>query len=281
LGKRILILGATGTLGNPVTRHLADRDHSLRILTRSVEKTRKMFDDMAEIVEGDSTNRIHIENAIDGCDAVHISLPTESELVAVRHVTKSFAARNMNLISYVSGTSVREENRGFRLIDVKMRSEDLIRNSDIPYVIFRPTWVMEVLHKFVQGNKAAVISSRNSTGIHFFAAADFGRMVASAYEDERVLGKRLFIHGPESIILPEALETLLEACYPHVKVVHLKLWQARLIAGLTGRMDSVSQLIQYFDKVGELGDPSEANTILGAPSTTFGDWIKCQEKPRE
>ena len=279
--KKILILGATGTMGNPVTRFLADRGHAVRILTRSVEKARRMFDGTVEIVEGDSSNKNHIENAVDGCEAVHVSLPMESELVAVQHLINSSVTTNLSLISYTSGTSVREENRWFKLTDIKMRAENLIRNSGIPYTIFCPTWVMEVLHKFVQGDRAAVITGKNPTGIHFFAADDFGRLVATAYDDERSIGKRLFIHGPESITLPKALETLLEACYPHLKVARLKLWQARLIARLTGRMDSVSRLIQYFDKVGELGDPSEANAILGTPSTTFGDWIKRQEKRYE
>ncbi|UCC78280.1 MAG: NmrA family NAD(P)-binding protein [Candidatus Zixiibacteriota bacterium] len=278
MGKKILILGATGTLGNPVTRCLADGDHTIRILTRRAEKARKMFDDMVEIVEGDSTNRNHIESAIDGCEAVHITLPAESELIAVQHVINSFTAKNLNLISYVSGTSVREENRWFKLIDVKMRAENLIRNSGIPYMIFCPTWVMEVLNKFVRGNRAAVIASKNPPAIHFFAAADFGRMVATAFEDTRVLGKRLYIHGPESITLPAALQAFLGACYPQVKVAHLKLWQARLIARITGRMDSVSRLIRYFDRVGELGDPTEADALLGAPSTTFGDWIESRKE---
>jgi hypothetical protein len=30
----------------------------------------------------------------------------------------------------------------------------------------------------------------------------------------------------------------------------------------------------YFDKVGELGDPTEANQLLGAPTTTLDAWIE-------
>ena len=35
-----------------------------------------------------------------------------------------------------------------------------------------------------------------------------------------------------------------------------------------------SRLMAYFDKVGELGNPTEANHILGAPTTTLDEWIK-------
>jgi hypothetical protein len=30
----------------------------------------------------------------------------------------------------------------------------------------------------------------------------------------------------------------------------------------------------YFDKVGEMGDPTEANQLLGAPETTLDEWIE-------
>lgn len=30
----------------------------------------------------------------------------------------------------------------------------------------------------------------------------------------------------------------------------------------------------YFDKVGEMDDPTEANDLLGAPTTTLAEWIK-------
>jgi hypothetical protein len=35
-----------------------------------------------------------------------------------------------------------------------------------------------------------------------------------------------------------------------------------------------SGLMGYFDKTPETGDPTEANQILGAPSTTLDDWMK-------
>ena len=51
---------------------------------------------------------------------MHISLPAESELIAVQHVIDLAAAENLDRLSYVSGTSVREENRWFEMIELKM-----------------------------------------------------------------------------------------------------------------------------------------------------------------
>ncbi|MEJ2204665.1 MAG: hypothetical protein P8170_11180 [Gemmatimonadota bacterium] len=41
-------------------------------------------------------------------------------------------------------------------------------------------------------------------------------------------------------------------------------WRLRFAAGL----------MAYFDRVGELGDPSEANELLGPPTTTLEEWIQ-------
>lgn len=277
MSNQVLVLGATGTLGRPVTQCLAERGHTVRVLARNADEAHRMFGATAEVVEGDSTDRGQIRNAMAGCDAVHISLPMESELIAVQHVVDLAADENIERVSYVSATSVREENRWFEIIDVKLRAEEALNSSGIPHTVFCPTWVMEVLPNFVKRDRAVVIIGRNPPGLHFFAAADFGRMVATAYENEQALGKRLYIHGPQSITLPDALQMFIEACYPQLRVMRLKLWQARLIAKLTRRMDYVTRLIGFFDRVGELGDPAEADALLGAPSVTLGEWIKSQK----
>jgi uncharacterized protein YbjT (DUF2867 family) len=274
----VLILGATGTLGQPVAKRLLDRGFAVRVLARSPEKARGVLGADVEIVEGDSTSFFHLERAMEECNAVHVSLPTESELVAVEHLVglaKAGSARDLQRISYVSGTSVREENRWFEVIDVKMRAEEVLEHGGIPHAVFCPTWVMEVLPNFVRPDRAVMIAGKDPPGFHFFAADDFGRMVARSYEDDRVVGKRLFIHGPESVTLPEAVGAFHEACFPGVRLMRLKPWQAKVVAKVTRNpsLAYVARLIAYFDKTEEHGDPAEANALLGAPTTTLEEWI--------
>ena len=280
MSRQVLVLGGTGTLGAPVVHAMAERGHTVRVLVRSAEKARRILGSVAEVVEGDSTDGGSLRNAVNGCDAVHISLPMESELIATQHVVELATANKLDRISYVSATSVCQENRWFEIVDVKARAEEVLRRSGIPHTVFRPTWVMEVLPNFVKPDRAVVIRGKNPPELHFFAAEDFGRAVATSYEDDRALGKRLYIHGPEGITLPDALERFFRGCHPDLKVIRLKLWQARWVARLTGRMNYVARLIAFFDRVGELGDPAEANALLGAPPTTLDEWIESQGDER-
>jgi uncharacterized protein YbjT (DUF2867 family) len=263
-------------LGQPVAHCLVDKGHRVRILVRSVEKARRMFGNTVEIVEGSALNRDNIQEAMTDCDAVHINLTQESELTATQHIIDLAPGNTLERVTYVSATTAREENRWFELVDVKMRTEHMLRDSGIAHTVFCPTWVMETLHNFIHGDRAVVIIGKNPPALHFFAAADFARMVAASYDDDQALGKRLFVHGPEGITLPDALERFMSACHPELKMRRMKLWQAQLIAKLTGRkgLTYVTRLIAYFDEVGELGDPTEANALFGAPSITLDEWFK-------
>lgn len=282
MSKRILILGATGMLGLPVVRSLAEKGRQVRVLVRDAGKARRLFGDGVEVVVGEASNRDDLRLALEGCQAVHISLAQEAELVAVQHIIALAAGSPLERITYVSATTAREENRWFKLIDVKLRAEETLRASGIPHTVFCPTWVLESLHNFVNGDQASIILGKNPPRLHFFAAADFGRMVAASYDDQRALGKRLFIHGPQGLTLSEALERFFQLRHPGLKVMRLKLWQAKLIARLARRerLTYITRLIAYFDRVGELGDPAEANALLGAPTLTLEQWCQLRQDAR-
>jgi hypothetical protein len=73
-----------------------------------------------------------------------------------------------------------------------------------------------------------------------------------------------------------ALERACAALKPEVTSVGLMpVWLARVIGTLTGNnmLKFAAGLMGYFDKAGELGDPTEANQLLGAPTTTLDQWL--------
>ena len=276
---KILILGATGTFGRPVTRSLLEKGFAVRVLTRHPQKARRLFGTTVEIVPGDAGNEADLRRAMRGCWAVHISLPYRLDPVVMERVVGLGRETGLRRITYVSATNAHETTRRFEMSAAKLRAEARLRSSGFACTIFCPTWAMETLPRFVRGGWGLAIGSLKSTPIHFVAGEDFGRMVAASYEDDRALGKRLFIHGPEAVPLPEALIRFVRACYPDLHILRLLPWQARLIAALTGRRElaEVARLIAYFDEVGELGDPSEANALLGGPTVTLQQWIERQK----
>jgi len=278
--NRILVIGGTGLLGRPVVNRLIEAGHTVRILSRSADKVHRIFGDTVEIAEGSATNIDDVRATMAGCDAVHINLSPATEYTATKNVIE-VADGQLKRLVYISATTLSEENRWFERCDVKMRTEQLVRDSGLPYAIFCPTWVMETLENFVRSGKWAIfVEGKNPPPLHFFAAADFGRMVAASYEDDRALSKRLYVYGPEAITMSDAMDRFTSACYPKARVIRLRTWQARLLAKLIRNADlaEVAELVAYLDIAGEHGEPALADELFGAPTITLEEWF---EMPRD
>lgn len=275
MSDRILVLGGTGMLGKPVVKRLLDSGRVVRVMTRNAEKTRTLFGDAVEVAEGSARNRDQLRAALAECSAVHLNLTPATEYDVMKDVLE-LAADRLDRVSYVSATTLSEENRWFYRADIKMRTEALVRESGVPFVIFRPTWVMETLLNFIRGKWGIVLLGNNPPGLHFFAAADFGRIVGASFEDDRGLGKALYVYGPEPITLSDATERFAAACHPDVRLVRFKPWQARIVAWMirNEEFSDVSKLVAYLDVAGEHGDPTEANALYGAPEITLDQWCK-------
>lgn len=109
---------------------------------------------------------------------------------------------------------------------------------------------------------------------------DFGPKVTESYRRPEAINKRFYVHGPQGLTGLEALRSYCQALHPEIKkFVHLPYWLARVIAWFRGKaeMRHGVNLMSYFEKVGERGDPTEANAILGAPQITLDQWLQVQQ----
>ena len=272
----ILVIGATGLLGEPVAIHLKQNGYIVRLMVRDIEKAAKRFGDDFEIVKGNINDVESLEKALDSCFGVHINLSGEIEQLGVENVSSVAPKLKLQRITYISGTSVAEENTWFPLIKRKFLAEKAIRGSGVPYSIFCPTWFMENLPKFVRGSRAFVFGKQPNP-YHLIAADDYARMVATSYGLEEAINKRFIIHGPEGIIFHEAVKRYCNIFHPEIKkVATMPYWLATIIASIRGskEMKFASDFMAAFEKIGEKGDPSEANNILGTPKIKLEDWLK-------
>jgi len=273
----ILVLGGTGLLGAPVARRLTTDGFSVRLLARDPEKARKMFDNdgaALEVVPGDVADVGSLERAMVGASGVHISIGGPLDQLSAENVAALAPKLDVERITYLSGSTVCEENRWFPMTAQKLEAEKAVREYGGRYTIFSPTWPMEQLPRMVQGGRAAVIG--NQPPVHWFAADDLARMVSTAYQRAEAANQRFFVHGPEALTMVEALERYCRAFHPAIEsVAVMPVEAARGMAESTGdgMLKFYAEMMAYFEKVGEPGDPTEANEILGAPTATLDEWI--------
>ena len=277
--KKILILGGTGLLGAPVARRLQADGFEVRLLARNPDKAGAMFDGSFEVVAGDVTGVAGLEKAMAGCDGVHISIAGPAELPSAQNVAVLAPGLGLERITYISGATAFEENRWFPMTAQKLAAEEAIRACGVDSTIFCPTWPMEMLPRYARGGQPLMIGDR-PLPVHWFAADDLARMISTAYQGEEAAGRRLIVHGPEAITTVEALMRYCRVFHPEIESVSLMpIEAARAMAASTGNqmLGFFAELMAYFEKVGEPGDPTQANELLGAPTTTLDAWIEQQK----
>ena len=76
---KILVTGATGTVGGHVVRNLTGRGHEVRALVRDPAKAD--FPAEVEVVEGDLTNAEDVRRALDGVDRAFLLMADDNGAV--------------------------------------------------------------------------------------------------------------------------------------------------------------------------------------------------------
>lgn len=87
-------------------------------------------------IEGSVVNRSDVQKAMTGCDVVYINLTQDTEFIAMQHVLDKARNSNIERITYVSATTAYQEKRWFDLMDIKMRTEELIQQNGVANIIF-------------------------------------------------------------------------------------------------------------------------------------------------
>ncbi|HSN23904.1 MAG TPA: NmrA family NAD(P)-binding protein [Methylomicrobium sp.] len=274
--KTILVIGGTGMLGGPVSYALKEAGFQVRVMTRDLQKARKAFENSFELFTGDPLDINCLEEALNGSYGVHISLPGEAEQRVAEMVAVVASKHGVERVSYISGATVAEETRWFPMVNGKFLAEKAIRESGIPYTIFCPTWVMDILPMFVNQGRAAVFG-KQPYPYHWVAAEDIARMVSTAYGLKETANKRFIVHGPEAIRMQEALRRYCAVFHPEIKdVSSMPFWLVKLLATVTGNqgLKSAGEMMAYFEKIGEGHNLPEVDGGLGIPTMTLDTWLQ-------
>jgi uncharacterized protein YbjT (DUF2867 family) len=280
MNMNVLVIGGTGMLGEPVARRLATCGHRVRVLTRSPERAAKKLAGVCEIVRGDVNDPESLSRALEGCAGVHLSIDGAGDWDLERRGAQAVASlapkAGVQRISLISGASACEENAWFPMTRAKLDAEQAVRSGTVPFSIFRCTMFMETLPKFVRDGKAMIMGHQPRPW-QWIAAADFAAMVARGFELPEAAGKVFHVRGPQALTMQEAVETYRRLRAPDAKLMTVPFWILQIMALLPSHRELRRvglPLMRYFSKVAEVGDPTEANAMLGAPATTVEAWCR-------
>ena len=282
--ETIRVVGGTGTLGEPVARRLRRDGYRVRLLARDPERARARLGPDYAYCPGDIDDTAALESALAGCAGVHISLKAagRDDAERVEHhgparIAALAAARGVARLTYVSGYLASPGLAGTAADRAKLRAEEAIRRSGVRYTIFKPSYFMETLPRHVQGSLAIVLG-RQPHPLHLTAADDFAAMVSRAYRTPAAANRALYVQGPEALTLAAGLRLYCTLVEPGTRVLSLPLPVMALVDRLVlrGALRDTLALMRVIQRVGEHGDPTETNRLLGAPATTLRQW--CEQR---
>jgi uncharacterized protein YbjT (DUF2867 family) len=139
---KILVVGATGSIGRYVVEEALRDGHGVRVLVRSRGKL--SFPSEVEVIVGDLTQPHTLRAAVDGIGAIvftHGSHGGASAAEAidyggVRNILAALGDRRVR-IALMTSIGVTDRKGAH---DWKRRAERLVRASGLPYTIVRPGW---------------------------------------------------------------------------------------------------------------------------------------------
>jgi len=245
--KTVLIVGATGYIGNAVVAESVRQDYDVIAITRSVKDESQFHG--AEVVLADVSDPASIAKAFSrkvdiviSCLACRSGLPHDFDDIdykATLNILEAAIENGTRQFILLSAICVRKPDLPLQLAKLKM--EDALIRSGIDYTIVRPTayfWVFDTQTRMIEnGRPGYVVGTGDQASHNPIAKEDLAEfMVGCIGNDERK--NRLFILGgpevPDNIVTyKDSLLMVFEALGKEPKIVSIPGWAVTTIIRIT------------------------------------------------
>lgn len=253
--RRVLVIGATGTIGRATVRALVERGHEIVCLTRAhAGPGGKM--DRAAIAEmlsgatvriGDPTDPLSLKadgiagetfDAVISCLASRTGRPGDAWSIDYgAHMGALAVAKEERIPHFILLSAICVQKPRLEFQRAKLAFEEELVNSGLTYSIVRPTAFFKSLSgqldRVRQGKPFLLFGDGNLTACKPISDADLGNYLAECLIDETRHNRVLPIGGPGDAITPrqqgEAIFELL-GLQPRFRHVPVKLLDAIIVA---------------------------------------------------
>lgn len=146
--KKVLIIGATGTIGGAVRQTLLnDSDNQLTLFARSA--SRLNTSDRETVLAGDVTKDSDLDKAIAGQDAVFVALSGNLGQFA-KKIVAAMDRNNVSRLLFITSMGIYDEIpasvgasgnlRSNSMLRSYREAADVVEGSDLNYTVIRPGW---------------------------------------------------------------------------------------------------------------------------------------------
>jgi len=205
--SRVLVLGATGTLGPHVVRALQRKADGVRVLTRDAQHARDRLPHDVDLVVGDFRDDTIIRSVAAGMDSVLLLTPHAVDMADVQLRLIRRLRRTSVRIVKISGTSSAIQPDGPDACRQHWEVEQLLAASGHPMVILRPNAFMQTVLGQITAlavrNTGKVPDALDGAGISFVDCDDIADVAAQCLLDASHDGRTYVLTGPRAVSFAE------------------------------------------------------------------------------
>lgn len=241
---KVLVVGATGTLGRQIVRHAIDQGHQVRCLVRSQRKAAFLKEWGAELVGGTLRDKSTIIAALEGMDAViDAATARATDSASIKQVDWD---GKVNLIQAAKTAGVdrfiffsilnAEKYPNVPLMEIKRCTEKFLAESGLKYTILRPCGFMQGLigqYAIPMLDNQTVWITGESTAIAYMDTQDIAKFAVRALEVPETVGQSYPVVGSKAWKAEEIIEVCERLSGKEGKIWRLPMGLLRFMRGIT------------------------------------------------
>ena len=190
----ILIIGATGGVGQQLVKKYIERDEKVRLLVRDPVRAEKQFGSAPEYIVGDSRYPLTLPAAFEGIEQVISTTgsrnptgdnnPRQVDYEGVFNlveIAKQHSIKHFVLVSSIAVTRPEHPlNKFGNVLDWKLKGEQALRTSGLTYTIVRPGGLTDA-----PGGQSELIFSQGDQINGVISRADVAEVCIQALKFDR------------------------------------------------------------------------------------------------
>jgi len=293
---QVLVAGGAGFLGEEITRALAEHGHHVTVMSRS-SPGRGGLPAGVSWVRGDVTDPSSLPEPVTGkdvvVDAVQIpNSPIENpakgftferiDLGGTKNLVDAARVAGVQQFIGISGVGANEDSE-YHWLRFKWQEEQHIKQSGIPFTIFRPSWVygprdvsLNRFLGFARWLPFVPVVGNGKTRINPLYIGDIAGHVNAAVANERAIGQLFELGGSVVMTMDDVIRTALRVSGKRRFLLHQP----------KGLMKAVAAVIQYlpgrpltpgaidFITMDGVADTALTQSVFGLPLTTLEDGLR-------
>lgn len=284
--QKILVIGATGMIGKPVTNALIDAGHEVTLLARNTAIARSLFPTV-NIQSGDVLDTISLLAAFEGQDAVYISLQADRsarphephpEREGMNNILYAARITGIQRIAYLSSL-VKDYNgtNGFHwwILDLKQEAIEKIKNAGIPYSIFYASSFMECFDQLLLKGNKILLAGNSRMPMYFIAGDDYGKQVTRSFETVSTENKEYKVQGPEAYNWDDGARIFIQHyTKARLSIRKIPLWLLKFFGRFNRELQYGALILEAMNNYPEKFESEQTWQELGKPEITIQVYAK-------